>query len=116
MIEGLNQLDSALSRLESTVEDAMEDAAMAGALVGERYTKEGAPVKTGFLRRSYASRIEKKSSTEVMARTGTDTVYAPPQEFGTSRMPGTPHLRIGFLNHKSEIVNESTKVFKGRIR
>jgi HK97 gp10 family phage protein len=116
MIEGMAQLESALPRLQSTVDNAMEDAAMAGALVGERYTKEGAPVRYGFLRRSYATRLEKKISEEVMMRTGTDTVYAPPQEFGTSRMSGTPHLRPGFLNHKSEIVNEATKVFKGRIR
>lgn len=116
MIEGMNQLESALSRLQSTVEDAMEEAAMNAALTGERYTKEGAPVLTGFLRRSYATRLEKKSSDEVVMRTGTDTVYAPPQEFGTSHFPGTSHLRPGFLNHKSEIVNEAVKVLKGRIK
>ncbi len=104
-IEGMSELLSNVSSLESKLTDQMEKAAEAGALIGERYTKEGAPVDTGNLRRSYATRTEKKSSDEVMMRTGTDVEYAPDQEFGTSHQSGTPHLRPGFMNHKSEILN-----------
>lgn len=112
MIEGMTEVLRNIKNLELKTETQMEAAATAGALVGERYTKEGAPVKTGKLRRSYATRLEKKSSTEVMMRTGTDVDYAPPQEFGTSRMSGKPHLRPGFLNHKSEILAAATSKLK----
>lgn len=111
-IEGLAELKSKLKALESKIPDVMEKAATDGALVGERYTKEGSPVKTGKLRRSYATRTESKSSDEVMIRTGTDVDYAPPQEFGTSRMSGKPHLRPGFLNHKTEIVKAVSNKIK----
>lgn len=114
-IEGMDALERALKALESNLSNGMEEAARNGALIGERYTKEGAPVDTGKLRRSYATRTEKKSDTEVMIRTGTDVEYAPPQEFGTSRMPGKAHLRPGFFNHKSEIVSAVTKTLKGKI-
>ena len=69
---------------------------------GEHIPKKGPPVKTGKLRRSYATRLESKSSDEVVMRTGTDVDYAPDQEFGTSKQSGTPHLRPGFQNHKRD--------------
>ncbi len=103
-LAGLSEVLANLSKFESKITDQMEKAAEAGALVGERCTKEGAPVDTGNLRRSYATRTETKSSDEVMMRTGTDVEYAADQEFGTSRQAGTPHLRPGFMNHKSEIL------------
>jgi len=111
-LEGMAQLKTALAKLEEKTEAAMEEAVIAGGLVGERYTKEGAPVDTGKLRRSYATRIEKKTSAEVIARTGTDVDYSVDQEFGTSRFSGTPHLRPGFLNHKPEIVQAATNKLK----
>jgi len=111
-IEGMSEVLRNIEALQSKLESQMEAAAEAGALVGERYTKEGAPVKTGKLRRSYATRLESKSSDEVVMRTGTDVDYSADQEFGTSRQPGTPHLRSGFQNHQSEIMNAATSKLK----
>lgn len=111
-LEGMSEVLSNIQKLQSKLESQMEAAAEAGALVGERYTKECAPVKTGKLRRSYATRLESKSSDEVVMRTGTDVEYGPDQEFGNSRQAGTPHLRPGFNNHKSEILNAVTNELK----
>jgi len=111
-LDGMSTVLKNIQALQSKLESQMEAAAEAGALVGERYTKEGAPVKTGKLRRSYATRLESKSSDEVVMRTGTDVDYAPDQEFGTSKQSGTPHLRPGFQNHKTEILNAAKTKLK----
>jgi HK97 gp10 family phage protein len=103
---------SNVEALQSKMSKSMEEAAITGALVGEKYTKEGAPVDTGNLRRSYATQTESKSDDQVVVRTGTDVIYSGDQEFGTSKMPGKPHLRPGFENHKSEILSAATSKLK----
>jgi len=103
MIEGMDQCRRKLKAMEEGQAEVMEPAVMAGLLVGERYTKEAAPVKYGNLRESYTSVIESSSDEEVIGSCGSNVEYAPFQELGTSRMKGTPHLRPGFLNHQAEI-------------
>lgn len=68
-------------------------------LVAERYAKEYAPVDTGRLRNSIS---HETNSDESAVYIGTNVEYAPYQEFGTYKMPGTPFLRPAIENHLGE--------------
>ena len=114
-LEGLVEVLANIAALEARMSVAMEDAATAAALVGEKYTKEGAPVDTGKLRRGITTRLESRSVDQVVMRTGTDVEYDPAQEFGTSRMAGTPHWSPGFFNHAAEELSAALRVLRSSL-
>jgi bacteriophage HK97-gp10 putative tail-component len=65
-------------------------------LMVEREAKRRAPVDTGRLRASITTRVV-PGPTGPIAETGTDVDYAPPQEFGTSKMTGRRYLGGGLM-------------------
>lgn len=93
-VEGLEESRRALERVLRR-----EAAAIPGALelVGEQAVTEVrrfAPVRTGTLRRSYTYEVGSEGRS-AWVEISSNVVYAPYQEFGTSRIVGTPHLRPG---------------------
>ena len=63
----------------------------------EAYAKKKCPVDTGLLRSSITHVYDKTS-----AYIGTNVVYAPYVEFGTSRQKPQPFLRPAALDHAQE--------------
>lgn len=105
-LDGLDEVLKNLDHYTEEIQDNLEDALTAGAMVGERFAKEYAPVETGTLRRSIAVETEEKNKSAVVVRCGTNVEYAPFLEFGTSRMAAHPFMRPAFFNHKSEILDK----------
>lgn len=103
-IDGMSEVLGNLNKLQSKLTNAMEEAANAAAMVGERYTKIEAPFKTGRLQRSYTTQTVEKSPAQAVVETFSDVVYAPTQEFGYKNIRGKPHLRPGF-SHESEMAD-----------
>ncbi len=65
------------------------------ATVGEQWVAEVrrfAPLKTGRLRRSYTYEV---GAGGAWVEVSSNVIYAPYQEYGTSRTSGTPHFRPG---------------------
>lgn len=79
-IKGIEQLSKKLENMakQSTIEKSIEDAC----LTVERAAKEKAPVKSGELRRSITSKVE-KSSNGYEGTIYTPLEYAPYVEYGT---------------------------------
>lgn len=68
-----------------------------------------APVKTGFLKRHIFLDIEKNG---LQARVTSQAPYAPPQEFGTRKMAGTPHVGPAFREQVSKYKRDINEVMK----
>ena len=68
-------------------------------LLVEGKAKELCPVRTGRLRASINSRVSGK---DVMV--GTNVIYAPHVEFGTSRQRAKPYLRPALFHSKDRII------------
>jgi HK97 gp10 family phage protein len=75
----------------------------AGGLVIMNDAKARAPVLTGNLRRSITM---EDGPGEFEINIGTDVVYAPFQEFGTSRMAARPYLRPAFDENTAQVERE----------
>jgi len=58
----------------------------------DRRAKRMAPVDTGRLRASITHELGRDEQ-GLVGRVGTNVIYAPFQEYGTSRMPAHPYLR-----------------------
>ena len=80
------------------VEEAINKALEASALLVEGEAKNLAPVDTGNLRNSIAYEIEKKE-----ARVGTNVGYAPFVCLGTSKMAAQPFLNPALEQNKGNI-------------
>lgn len=81
---------------------ASEKAIQKGALMVEADAKRNCPAKTGFLRNSITSQFFKNSGSPY-ALVGSNTVYAPFVEYGTSRQPPQPYLSPAFNENAAEI-------------
>ncbi|HQJ88734.1 MAG TPA: HK97 gp10 family phage protein [Methanoregulaceae archaeon] len=86
-IEGVPELTAKLRSLGADVSKHLEAAGTKGMLVLEAEIKRRAPVKTGNLRDSYSTEAATAGDT-VTVTTGTNVVYARPQEYGPR-----PHVR-----------------------
>lgn len=94
---------ASLAAKADKVDDAVGRAADKGKIIGVQEIQNRAPVDTGNLMTGYArdTTITKPSfgvrEIEFTSKaTGQDGhCYQPDQEFGTSRQPGTPHVRPG---------------------
>lgn len=93
-VEGL---EASRAALEAVIRAEVGAVPRALELIGEQAVTEirrFAPVRTGTLRRSYTYEVGADGST-AWVEISSNVVYAPYQEFGTSRIVGTPHLRPG---------------------
>lgn len=111
-LHGDDELIAKLKRLAAKATPAQARAAlMAGALPIQTAAVQKAPVLTGTLRRSIHTETAETSDGAV-ARIGTNVEYAIHQEFGTSRMSGTPYLRPAFDEQKGEALKEIERALK----
>lgn len=78
--------------------------------MAESYAKEYCPVDTGRLRNSIAHAVVDGGHVVVI---GSNVVYAPYQELGTSKMAEHPFLRPAIENHKDEYKNILQNLLKG---
>lgn len=93
-VDGTGDLIRKLRKLDDNMSaQALANATRAGALLIEGRAKELAPVRTGTLRRSIHTEIAESTPTHATVLVGTDTFYAPFQEFGTRFMRAHPFLR-----------------------
>lgn len=91
-------------------EDVIARAAEVIGGMAESHAKEYSPVDTGRLRNSIAHAVIDKGHTVVI---GSNVVYAPFQELGTSKMAAHPFLRPAIEKHKDEYKNVLQKLLKG---
>ena len=93
-VEGL---EASRAALEAIIRQTKGDIRGSLDVIGQQWVSEiagRAPVRTGTLRRSYTYEVGSgKGGTYV--EVSSNVVYAPYQEFGTSRIVGTPHVRPG---------------------
>lgn len=92
-VEGLEEARAALEKIIREDRRAIPEALEVIGQVWETEVRRLAPLLTGRLRRSY--RYEVGRGRALYVEMASNVVYAPYQEFGTSRGPGTPHLRPG---------------------
>jgi hypothetical protein len=90
-------LEASRRKLEKVIRAEQGSLPLALALIGQQATTEVqklAPLDTGRLRRSYSWEVGSENGRSYV-EVGTNVVYAPDQEFGTSTQTGKPHLRPG---------------------
>jgi HK97 gp10 family phage protein len=96
-IQGMDQLLAKLKKLKELKDNP--DALLAGAFVLEKYSKENAPVLTGFLRASGSSRKAGKKAEVIFSAD-----YALPVEMGTAKRPPNGFVRRALDEHSDDIV------------
>lgn len=103
-VTGLDELKRKLQRMSDGLSGSqLAAAAHVGALEVEYLAKAKAPVLTGNLRRSIHTGST-VSGHRATATVGTDVVYAPAQEFGTSRgVPAHPYMRPAIDEGKGSV-------------
>lgn len=130
MIVGLGRFRANLAKLErGTRGKLLEKACLAGALLISNKAKDNAPYITGTLKRSihvgnYVSESspgftpsdiagsysdlggKEVSASRATLLVGTNLVYAPFQEFGTSKMSARPYLRPALASEEKAVKNE----------
>ncbi|MGK2948989.1 MAG: HK97-gp10 family putative phage morphogenesis protein [Acidimicrobiales bacterium] len=84
--------DKGLAQLLESEDGPVGKAVLRTSLQVERRAKQGAPVDTGRLRSSVTHAVEKRGR-EIVGVVGTNVVYAPYVELGTSRTQAKPFLR-----------------------
>ncbi len=93
------------------MEDAINKALTASALVVEGQAKALCPVDTGNLRNSITHEVEGKE-----ARVGTNVEYAPFVELGTSKMAAQPFLNPALEQNKGNIQKIFADALKKAVR
>lgn len=91
-VEGVEEARAALESILRAQSGAIPEVLK---VVGEQWVTEirrFAPLKTGRLRRSYTYEVGAGGG---YVEVSSNVIYAPYQEFGTSRISGTPHFRPG---------------------
>lgn len=91
-VEGLEESRAALERILRAERAAIPEALEVLGQVAVREITRRAPVLTGRLRRSYTYEVGPGGK---WVEISSNVSYAPAQEFGSSRGPGTPHVRPG---------------------
>lgn len=111
-VDGVEQLKSNFKKISKTASNEVEQALINGALMVERDAKIKAPVDTGRLRQSLSYQEENFGSKNPAVKVGTNVDYAPPVEFGTSKMAARPFLRPAFNENKDKILKEIAKAMR----
>lgn len=91
-VEGVEEARAALEKILRAESGAIPEVL---AVVGEQWVAEirrFAPLRTGRLRRSYTYEVGAGGG---WVEVSSNVIYAPYQEYGTSRISGTPHFRPG---------------------
>ena len=108
--EGWNKIESAFGNVLATVEgDDLFDLLSAGGYILLAESQELAPVDTGFLRAS--GQLEREGDSVIV---GYAAEYAPPVEYGTSKMPAQPFLRPA-MEETDKMVEAMTAVHKVKL-
>ena len=105
-MEGFEQLEAKLRQLSRLSPGQRLAVVQSGGLVLVNAIKVRTPVKSGNLRRSYHQEPGTVTETSAETLVGTDVEYAPPQEFGTRYMSGTPHVRPALDASRGAIARE----------
>jgi len=111
-IEGGKEIAEKFKSIGKRVYTQQEQAVMQAGMVVERDAKINAPVDTGRLRNSIATRLSESSSNNISAEVGTNVQYAKSVEYGTSRMGAQPYLYPALENNKQKILKMLAKAFK----
>jgi HK97 gp10 family phage protein len=132
-ITGDKELVRKLRRLGDDMSGRLLEAAVvSGALLVQNEAKRKAPVKTGNLRRSIhigghsdKSELAESDGTDIGGNAasptgahvlvGTNVVYGPAQEFGTSTIPAHPYLRPALDEQKDAVRVEIGEALKDLI-
>ena len=91
-VEGLEASRAALERILRAERAAIPEALEVVGQVAVTEITRRAPLLTGRLRRSYIYDVDPAGR---WVEISSNVEYAPYQEFGTSRISGTPHVRPG---------------------
>lgn len=94
--------------LQDDFQKQMRKALVAVGLQGEKHAKELCPVVTGRLKNSISNRVQ-----EPAAYIGTNVIYAPFVELGTSRRKKKPYLKPAIQNYSEEYKEIFRRYFKG---
>jgi len=112
-IEGINELEKLLKKIESSLrEETMEKALLAAAEPIRAAASEKAPHRTGKLKENIISEINEKEKMTVDVGPNRDGFYGQFIEFGTSKMSAKPFLRPAFDGKKGT----AQKIFETTIR
>jgi len=92
-------------------------ALMACGLLVERtsvtdYLSGPRPDKLDRVTGELAASVNTQPVTPFHVTVGTNKEYAPPHEFGTSKLPPRPFLRTALADNQSNILNQITKVIR----
>lgn len=115
-VEGVDELVKKLQAMaDKATPSQLRAALLAGAQPIQSVAVQKAPVLTGTLRRSiHTETTETKDG--AVARIGTNVEYAIHQEFGTSRMRGTPFLRPAFNEQQRAALGEIKRALEVMVR
>jgi HK97 gp10 family phage protein len=97
------ELAETITEIEEALTGKLGEAMVTAVLLIESTAKELAPVDTGRLRSSIASKVKKIAEDEVQGFVGTNVEYAPYVEWGTSKMEAQPYLRPAVNAHREDI-------------
>jgi len=111
-IEGGKELAEKFKSIGKQVYTQQEQAVMLAGMLVERHAKLNAPVDTGRLRNSIATRLSDSSENNISAEVGTNVQYAKSVEYGTSKMNAQPYLYPALENNKQKILKMLAKAFK----
>jgi HK97 gp10 family phage protein len=111
-VDGIKQLEATLKKINKTATNDIEQALINGALMVERDAKIKVPVDTGRLRQSITHQDHDFGSKNPYVEIGTNVDYAPPVEYGTSKMTAQPFLRPSYNENKQKILKEIAKAMR----
>lgn len=103
------KVKKALQKHDKRVNNEAKQAVRAGLFLIQNEAKVKAPVLTGNLVRSITNEVI-ETQREIDGRVGTETVYAPDVEFGTSNQRAQPYLRPAFDENKNRALKEIDEV------
>jgi HK97 gp10 family phage protein len=102
-VEGGKELANKFKSMGKKIYTEQEQSLLQAGMVVERSAKQKAPVDTGRLRSSIATRLNSSKDT-VVVEVGTNVEYAPYVEFGSSRSPAKPFLLPAFTENKAKVL------------
>ena len=100
--EDLDQIFERLAKWGNEVVNVNEEALTEALEIICAAAKQNAPVDTGTLRDSIRIRKRRRGNT-VMGTVGSSLDYAPPIEFGTSKMEAQPYLYPAIKNNRARV-------------
>jgi HK97 gp10 family phage protein len=100
----MSVLGDGFAKADKLIMDALERGIKTACIVVQADAVDLVPVDTGLLKNSIHNDTERKQS-EVIGYVGTNTEYAPFQEYGTVKMDAQPYLKPA-LNMNQENIKQ----------